>query len=54
MRKNHPTSPKENSLPAAQETPIEEAMKYLHLRNYLLDAKKIREAWNASKGESQF
>ncbi len=28
-----------------QKTPIEESIKYLHLRNYLINAKKIRETW---------
>ena len=28
-----------------QETPVEESIKYLHLQNYLINVKKIREAW---------
>lgn len=37
-----------------QETPIEETMKYLHLRDYLINAKKIRETWiSASKDENK-
>jgi hypothetical protein len=34
-----------------QETPIEESMKYFHLRNYLINAKRIREGWKSSKEE---